>query len=350
MHGSQGTGKDDAHLERDRTQQLGRCAGVLFLAGALASAPANQLLTNPEPTVWMPLIDLLAALSGVICLLVPWRRVNRRWLHVIPFAATSEIVLTVTALGVHGEVYLWFFLLGAVFTGYAFRRRIVIAAHMAVAGFGFLSTAIASSGWDQDSFVRAMVGIPTLWVSAGIVAWLREGLESREAALVTLARTDALTGLGNRRALMEDLALAVEPGAPPRTFAIFDLDGFKSYNDRHGHPAGDALLERLGAKLAATLAGRGTAYRLGGDEFCVLLEGPVEVATLAACTAALTDGSLGASHGSATLPAEAPSASAALSTADARMYAAKQARRRDTPPFVTAVLRESATPPASPRR
>ena len=52
---------------------------------------------------------------------------------------------------------------------------------------------------------------------------------------------------------------------------LFDLDGFKSYNDTFGHPAGDALLTRLGSKLAAAVAPHGSAYRLGGDEFCALL-------------------------------------------------------------------------------
>ena len=52
--------------------------------------------------------------------------------------------------------------------------------------------------------------------------------------------------------------------------AMFDLDGFKAYNDTYGHATGDALLKRLGDKLAATMAGRGQSYRMGGDEFCVL--------------------------------------------------------------------------------
>ena len=50
---------------------------------------------------------------------------------------------------------------------------------------------------------------------------------------------------------------------------IFDLDGFKAYNDTFGHPAGDALLARIGGRLAAAVSGRGEAYRIGGDEFVV---------------------------------------------------------------------------------
>ena len=81
------------------------------------------------------------------------------------------------------------------------------------------------------------------------------------------ASTDALTGLGNRRRLLADLA-AVQDGEA--TLVLLDLDGFKVYNDTYGHPAGDALLARLGDRLA-TSAGEGVAaYRLGGDEFCVL--------------------------------------------------------------------------------
>jgi GGDEF domain-containing protein len=86
------------------------------------------------------------------------------------------------------------------------------------------------------------------------------------------AKTDPLTRLGNRRALMAGLEEALERAADgrPHALALLDLNGFKAYNDTFGHPAGDALLHRLGTALAATMAGRGHAYRMGGDEFCLL--------------------------------------------------------------------------------
>ena len=86
------------------------------------------------------------------------------------------------------------------------------------------------------------------------------------------ALTDALTGLGNRRRLMRDLEDGLADGSE-RTIALFDLDGFKNYNDVFGHPAGDSLLVRLARELEAVVADSGEAYRLGGDEFCVLLDG-----------------------------------------------------------------------------
>ena len=58
----------------------------------------------------------------------------------------------------------------------------------------------------------------------------------------------------------------------PRVLVMFDLDGFKRYNDTYGHPAGDALLTRLGANLGRAIQPYGSAYRLGGDEFCVLVD------------------------------------------------------------------------------
>ena len=56
----------------------------------------------------------------------------------------------------------------------------------------------------------------------------------------------------------------------PMLLAVFDLNGFKQYNDTYGHPAGDALLSRLGTKLERAMAGGARCYRMGGDEFCVL--------------------------------------------------------------------------------
>jgi hypothetical protein len=80
--------------------------------------------------------------------------------------------------------------------------------------------------------------------------------------------TDPLTGLGNRRALSQRLERTLEGGEEPEPhlFALFDLDGFKFYNDSFGHPAGDLLLKRLGSKLDHAV-GHGGAFRLGGDEF-----------------------------------------------------------------------------------
>ncbi len=146
------------------------------------------------------------------------------------------------------------------------------------------------------------------------------------------ARTDALTGLGNRRALVDDLDEAARRvGDDGLIVALFDLDGFKQYNDRFGHPAGDALLVRLGRRVQAGLADRGTAYRMGGDEFCVLVPGGPGAAVLihdaaSALSDAGDDFQVGCSYGLAAIPAEAADAVDALRLADRRMYEDKAAR------------------------
>jgi two-component system, cell cycle response regulator len=145
------------------------------------------------------------------------------------------------------------------------------------------------------------------------------------------AKVDALTGLPNRRELIADLQTALETASPTaeRTLVLFDLDGFKAYNDTFGHPAGDQLLARLARRLQAVLPASGQAYRLGGDEFAALVaRGGIcteEIAKLG--TAALSEKGPGfairGSAGAVTLPAEATDVTSALHEADRRMYALK---------------------------
>jgi diguanylate cyclase (GGDEF)-like protein len=144
---------------------------------------------------------------------------------------------------------------------------------------------------------------------------------------------DPLTGLGNRRKLAADASRWLPPfDTAPRLLIALDLDGFKTYNDTFGHAAGDALLERLGAKLSAELDGRGDAYRLGGDEFCIVLEvdaDGVEEAIELGVHALSERGeqfSIRASYGVVLLPHETTSLEHALQLADERMYAHKHGR------------------------
>jgi two-component system cell cycle response regulator len=140
------------------------------------------------------------------------------------------------------------------------------------------------------------------------------------------AVTDLLTTLPNRRSLMADLD---RPREGESVLALFDLNGFKSYNDSFGHTAGDDLLRRLGKSLGNAVEPWGRAYRLGGDEFCVLAstEKLKADAIVSAAGAALSDQgpgfSISASCGVVRLPAEAETPTEALRLADRRMYMEK---------------------------
>ena len=114
---------------------------------------------------------------------------------------------------------------------------------------------------------------------------------------------------------------------------LFDLDGFKHYNDTFGHPAGDSLLVRLGGSLDAFVQGGGRAFRMGGDEFCALFAPGAQLPdglVLGAAAALSEHGegfSIGCSYGAIELPREAEDVAEALRIADQRMYAQKNAGR-----------------------
>jgi diguanylate cyclase (GGDEF)-like protein len=196
-------------------------------------------------------------------------------------------------------------------------------------------------------------------VRMGVTFWEHDRLLTRTRAQ---ALTDALTGLGNRRKLLIDLdnELQAVRRSSPCVLALFDLDGFKDYNDRFGHNLGDALLARLGQRLSAAVGEAGECYRLGGDEFCVILHGtadgaeerpssPTAVrARLAPAVLGLstTGGAfaVGCSYGAVALPEEGTTAVALLQLADHRMYAHK-ADRHDGQLERSHSARESAPPP-----
>jgi diguanylate cyclase (GGDEF)-like protein len=103
----------------------------------------------------------------------------------------------------------------------------------------------------------------------------RAAEEARQAAMA-IALTDDLTGLPNRRCfhslLADRMRTATETGEP-FALGLIDLDGFKPINDAHGHPAGDQILRQVADRLARAMDGRGSAARIGGDEFAVLCDG-----------------------------------------------------------------------------
>ncbi|MDQ6818726.1 MAG: diguanylate cyclase [Actinomycetota bacterium] len=287
---------------------LGLGLGVSSIAD---TADLYQLANNTYHVGGM--VDSLWVLSALLVSLAPWqqevgrqeRRFEGTWLLLVPGA------FGMTALAV------------LVYAGF----RHVNALGLILAGVAILLV-----------IVRA--------------AWtFRENLRLLETSRHD-AVTDALTGLGNRRLMTAELerALADGPASPPAVLAVFDLDGFKLYNDRFGHMAGDTLLALLGHRLELAVVGAGSAFRPGGDEFCVLLsckrrEAEARVAAAASALAADGDGfSVTASFGRAWIPSEADTPSAALRLADDRMYAQKGGRRgsarQQTHDVLLGVLRE----------
>jgi diguanylate cyclase (GGDEF)-like protein len=171
------------------------------------------------------------------------------------------------------------------------------------------------------------------------------------------ARQDALTGLGNRHRLGEDLAaMQARAGRYGHRWcvALLDLDRFKGYNDGVGHLEGDALLRRVSAALSETVRGGDTVYRYGGEEFLVLLpEQTLETAAFAGerMRAAVEDlrvphpdgGTVTISVGVAGPAESGEDADELVRRADAALYAAKVAGRNRVeiarPPAATTAIR-----------
>jgi diguanylate cyclase (GGDEF)-like protein len=250
----------------------GRLAGLLFVVGAIVAAPANELFTDPRVGQAARWVDLLAFVSGIVCLCIPWRHVGERWFHLLPVVGTLEVALSVWSVGTHGGVYSWYYVLVAVFTAYAFERRRHIASHMTLVAVAFAAPVVYLPS-ASNAPIRTLVAVPVILAVAGVVAYLREGLEEGKALLAEQARTDALTGVANVRVRDERLEYEIarhRRAGRELALLVLDLDRFKEVNDTLGHPAGDRLLRDVAAVLSATVRSGDTIARPGGDEFCVI--------------------------------------------------------------------------------
>lgn len=198
---------------------------------------------------------------------------------------------------------------------------------------------------DGTRFWARLRGQPVDWEDAGAgTIWAVDDISDeidRRRSLEWSATHDALTGLANRNALIQQLdrQLAGRPLTLPTALLLLDLDRFKPVNDQHGHAAGDAVLKAVAHAALGCIRGGDLMARLGGDEFAVLLERcPADVATrlaeelrTAIAGVRVPWGSatlgVGVSIGVAALSDAMPDHSAWLAAADSACYDAKAAGR-----------------------
>jgi diguanylate cyclase (GGDEF)-like protein len=321
---------------------------VVFL---LVIGPLQSLAGASGNVVYVAADLLILGFAIGSCALLGWR----------PSPALVAVILAFVALGIDDTLYLsaivrgtftpagaldsyWMFSLlliaGAAAWSPAVVRlddRVTIRSAVAIP-FVFAPVAVILAGYQalipkNNLFAVALTMLTLLAVVVRLAFTVRAHLSMIEANERD-ALTDALTGLGNRRKLLRD-ADELFDGATderPVLFGMFDLDGLKKYNDSYGHPAGDALLLRLGARLERAVAPDGRAYRIGGDEFCILVAGDAAQchSKLADATEALSDdgesSTIGSCCGSVLIPSEAIDAGEAMRRADRRLYAAKSNR------------------------
>lgn len=226
---------------------------------------AARVISGRRPVY--PLIAAGAVLYGLVTLVPPLA---------VPTSVRTEISLAIMAA---------YFIAGSVELARSRERffaRWPLFALFLIYGFLFGAGALESSLTELPEvgvvplaswfgLVHFELIVFSVGTAAFVVALIRERRETRQRLL---AETDEVTGVATRRALLEQAEGALRrSGAAdePLSLVIFDLDRFKSINDRFGHSVGDAVLRCFGETVRATLRQNDRVGRLGGEEFALLL-------------------------------------------------------------------------------
>lgn len=317
--------------ERDRSRVIDANDRVRMIRKVGSGAVGAALVISAPWLGWSMLI--LFALSVLNFINVDLRlRTSPHPERVSVCAILITLVLIATGVvltgGPHSPALPWL-VLPAGMVAARFRPQVVIAGLVLTV----LVIVAATLGVDPRATIHDPVPVITtlaLLVAVVSIVWALETAElhNRDEAIL-----DPLTSLANRRQLSEDLAAVWSDATPERPVRLlmFDLDGFKAYNDTFGHPGGDLLLSRLSRAFKDAVGSYGRAYRLGGDEFCALLWGDCGEDMVKSCLSALSEEgegfSITSSYGSVMLPNETDDPDLALQLVDQRMYAYKDSSR-----------------------
>jgi diguanylate cyclase (GGDEF)-like protein len=305
---------------------------LLPFALAAAVGALAPLWATGTGVRWVALVVgamVLGAAALVAVLVVPWQRLPAWATLLPPLVYLAAVAMLQAGTQRSTMVFEPLLTLPVFWLALHHSRRHVEVGVGAVIGIVVLSELLqgdALRDWPEELFWPAAAGVLGIAVN-NFVARVRE----QRAELERLARTDPLTGCGNRRAWHEELdhhlALAGRLGHT-LTVAMLDLDRFKQWNDEHGHQQGDVLLQELVAAWESLLREVDMLARLGGDEFAVLLPGAGAAAAEAAVERlrAVVPPPLSCSAGITTWnPPEPPRDF--IARADQALYTAKRAGR-----------------------
>jgi len=325
------------YLWTDRPWIEVHMAGVslLMVSATLALFVEAVLAEDLHPRARLAL-KVLAALLGLFALLFALDWMNNRALGVV----SAVFGLMPALIGLHGAIA-------------RVRRGDVVGTYFIVAWAGYFLTGVVLS-----LTINGHIGV-NFWTLHALqfgatfdmllfmrIVTLRTAAEHRVAQLArqerdimkSLANTDSLTALKNRRGLNEALVALVPQASAGRLLAIYmlDLNGFKPVNDQYGHDVGDELLIAVGGRLTSAVRTQDIVARVGGDEFVVVA---TEIASearavelgnelLAVFASPFECGGqacrVGVTIGYVLVPQDGVQIAALLKAADAAMYAGKQ--------------------------
>ncbi|MFP7722220.1 GGDEF domain-containing protein [Lysobacter sp. A3-1-A15] len=271
---------------------------------------------------------IVAGLAGVVG--YAWRTGATRWPGLVMCVLNSVGVYLSATLGGYSGLF-WVY---AVLMANFFLMPRPLAAGAAVLLLG----ALALQGRAFDSTPHLLSFTASAALASALSYILAHWTERQRAELERLATVDSLTGVGNRRAMQDELEIAVAASRRtgiPVGLALVDIDHFKRVNDRHGHQAGDAVLAEFADVLRRSVRRADRVFRFGGEEFLVLVPGTTAkaLATVAEQLRATVEarisspgGPVTASIGAAVL-VRGETVEAWLSRADSALYRAKAAGR-----------------------
>src|SRR3954471_3670597 len=326
----------EAVIERQSEETVRtRAQGGFFVFGGIL-ALVSLALPHSAETMELGIVALGAGacVSGAVLLAVPQFMPPQLLTYVLlcgNVLISLGVYFTQSTASVYALLYVWVGFQAA----YFFPNRHA-AAHVAATGATYAAALASVPGSDRGQRWLLMVGVTG--VIALMVAVLRERVDRLIARLADAARTDALTGLLNRRGFQELMEVEIERAlrsSRPLAILVGDLDHFKHLNDRFGHAAGDLALKRF-AEIAGMASRRiHPLAPIGGGEFALLLPDTEQHAAYLlaerlrravkepSATAAGETELPTISFGVASFPTHAPDAAALMHAADQALYAAK---------------------------
>ena len=300
-----------------------RSARILL---CIAFTPAYIVLAPPMPYAILPLLFVMGFIASQF---LDLKHLYHPWFSylspIFGFLLNSSVIFTT---GFQRSPFLFLVLVPIVTYGierppvWVFRSAMMNTSILA-----FLSLrALIQADWFGLAYV---LGITMTSHTTCRLMRRTQGLSrSRVVAMEDAAGKDPLTGLYNRRAFAE---YVTELSSKETPFALImcDLDGFKRYNDRFGHLAGDEVLKKVGVLLSESLRSTDAVFRYGGDEFVIIIPDADEFIVNDVCDrikelVSKEIGGVGISFGSAFFPGDGNTIQKVIETSDKRLYEAKR--------------------------